>query len=88
MARYGGEEFIIVCPETDLEGAATLAEKIRSLIEQCAYPQVGTVTISAGVAGFTRGMEAEEHFIKSADEALYLAKRSGRNRISLAAPCP
>ena len=85
FARYGGEEFIVVAPETSLAGAAALAEKIRLAIEQHTYPQIGTVTISIGVACFEQG-ENEVGLIKRADAALYAAKNNGRNRVEIADP--
>jgi diguanylate cyclase (GGDEF)-like protein len=86
-ARYGGEEFIVVAPETNMEGALALAEKIRHSIEQYIYPVVGTVTISAGVAEF-RSEDSEDMLIKRADEALYAAKSKGRNRVEIAVSAP
>lgn len=83
FARYGGEEFIVVTPETGLTGAAALAEKMRLAIEQHAFPNVGTITISIGVACFEQGEDAAA-LIKRADEALYAAKRNGRNRVEIA----
>jgi diguanylate cyclase (GGDEF)-like protein len=84
-ARYGGEEFIVVLPETGLEGAAALAEKMRSNIEQYSDPDTGMVTISAGVAEF-RSEDTGATLIKRADGALYAAKRKGRNRVIIADP--
>ncbi|QEM67462.1 diguanylate cyclase [Geobacter sp. FeAm09] len=85
FVRYGGEEFIVACPETDGEGAAVLAEKIRGAVAGHSFEEVAQVTISAGVAqlGENDGIEA---FIKRADNALYRAKESGRNRVVYAPP--
>ena len=80
FARYGGEEFIILVPETDVEGAVTLAEKIRISVQQHTYPEVGEITISAGVTACV-GSDTKETLIKRADEALYTAKERGRNRV-------
>ncbi len=80
FARYGGEEFIILAPEIGVEGAVLLAEKIRTCVQQHTYPEVGTVTISAGVAAFA-DKDKKETLIKRADEALYTAKKKGRNRV-------
>jgi diguanylate cyclase (GGDEF)-like protein len=82
FARYGGEEFIIALPETTLAGAAALAEKIRSAVEQHLFPAAGRITISIGAAEFA-GNETDA-LVKRADEALYAAKRNGRNRVELA----
>ncbi len=83
FARYGGEEFVLVSPETTLTGVSALAEKIRSHIEQHPFPKVGKVTVSIGAAEFS-GNEADA-LLKKADEALYEAKKKGRNRVELAA---
>jgi diguanylate cyclase (GGDEF)-like protein/PAS domain S-box-containing protein len=87
FARYGGEEFIILCPETSIDGARVLAEKIRIAIEEFSFPVVGKVTVSAGIAG-----KLDENngtaLIEKADVALYAAKKLGRNRIEVAGPQP
>lgn len=79
IGRWGGEEFIILCSNTDQIGARELAEKLRSTVEQTSFPPVGSITISCGVAQ----VNDEQHLkdvIKRADDALYLAKRGGRNK--------
>ncbi len=80
FARYGGEEFIILSPETDINGAVALAEKIRSLIEGHPFPTAGIVTISTGVVELT-DKDSGDCFIEKADCALYMAKKNGRNRV-------
>jgi len=88
-ARYGGEEFVVVLPETDLKGAAILAERLRSLVEFLTIPADGVdlkVTISIGVSCFdpdTSSMSKAE-IIEAADKALYRSKHDGRNRVTLA----
>jgi len=86
-ARYGGEEFVLILPETDLENARVAAEKICDFIEQMEI-QHGhekiRVTISAGVASFPRHAGDKQTLIRSADGALYIAKRSGKNRVCVA----
>ncbi|MDD5248358.1 MAG: GGDEF domain-containing protein [Rhodocyclaceae bacterium] len=88
-ARYGGEEFVILLPETPLEGAQHLAEKIRSEVERCRIKRahhnaaVGNITISVGVASYRNGESAHD-FLGRADSALYLSKNQGRNRVTVA----
>ncbi len=82
FARYGGEEFIIALPETALAGAAALAEKIRVAVEYHLFPAVGRITVSIGASEYS-GNETDA-LVKRADEALYAAKRKGRNRVELA----
>jgi two-component system cell cycle response regulator len=87
VARYGGEEFLVVLPETDDEGAAAFAERIRERIEQ--HPLTGRandcelrVTASIGVATFPAArIESVEDLFARADAALYRAKADGRNRV-------
>jgi len=81
-ARYGGEEFVVLLPEADLEGARSVAEKIRLAVEQKPFRSGNSrvnITVSCGVASFQQGDGRKTPF-ERADEALYLAKRSGRNR--------
>lgn len=83
--RWGGEEFIIICPETGVEGAASLANKIRERLQRSDFDRIGRKTASFGVAGFEPGDDIES-IVHRADEALYKAKRAGRNRVELATP--
>ncbi len=85
IARFGGEEFVLLIPGTPLEGAQQLLETLRMAIESCPFHFKGervTITLSAGVSAFAAGERAEQVF-ERADQALYRAKRSGRNRIEV-----
>jgi diguanylate cyclase (GGDEF)-like protein/PAS domain S-box-containing protein len=84
MFRYGGEEFCVMLPETDLEGAALVAERFREAIMDMDNNFNGSVikiTISLGVADLKTETESPNTLIQHADEALYKAKREGRNRV-------
>lgn len=80
FARWGGEEFIILLPETEIKGASILAEKLRHCIENHEFHSVKNITSSFGV---TELIPEEDYssFTKRVDEALYNAKKSGRNRV-------
>ncbi len=83
--RWGGEEFIVLAPETKPKDAMKLAEKLRNIIASHPFERVGQVTVSLGVAGFDEGGEEDiDALIKRADNALYLSKKDGRNRSTLA----
>jgi two-component system cell cycle response regulator len=87
--RYGGEEFLVVMPETDLSAAALAAERLRRRIASDPFPiqrgeRAMEVTISVGIAALAEG-EDPASVLKRADEALYRAKRDGRNRVVPAA---
>jgi len=89
VGRYGGEEFIAILPNTGLDEAAHFAERVRQAVEAHLYRDEDTeirMTCSSGVASFPApGIEKPEELLKSADEALYMAKESGRNRVVRAA---
>lgn len=80
FARWGGEEFVILCPGTDLGRTALLAEKIRTAVEEATFLDVGHITVSMGISS-CRGDETFETLFKRSDQALYRAKKNGRNRI-------
>jgi two-component system cell cycle response regulator len=84
--RLGGEEFVVVMPETDLAVAAVVAERIRRRIAGEPFSiHKGTgsvdVTISIGIAGLSESDDSADTILKRADQALYRAKRDGRNRV-------
>lgn len=79
-ARYGGEEFAVLLPQTPVEQATWIAERIRQRVERTEFPK-RQVTISVGVAGFSSEFEDPKDWITAADMALYEAKDNGRNRI-------
>jgi diguanylate cyclase (GGDEF)-like protein len=87
LARYGGEEFVLLLPDTDRKGAAAVAERLRQQVAQIGH-DVGNaaalhVTISAGHTTIEPGSSATaDMLLASADAALYVAKRSGRNRVA------
>jgi diguanylate cyclase (GGDEF)-like protein len=92
-ARYGGEELAVVLPQTDSEGAAQLAERMREAVERLRVPRVGGhgslhVTASFGVAALPESAFDQEELVAAADAALYRAKRSGKNRVERAEPVP
>jgi diguanylate cyclase (GGDEF)-like protein/PAS domain S-box-containing protein len=78
--RWGGEEFVIISAETDKEHAYVLAERLRKGIENFTFNNLAQITISCGVAEFKKE-DTENTLIKRADDAMYKAKRKGRNRI-------
>lgn len=82
--RYGGEEFLIIMPNTDLEGGATLAERLRVAVENTPVDGL-SVKISIGVASMTDHKPKDgEHFVTLCDGALYTAKDAGRNCVKIA----
>ncbi|MBI5232114.1 MAG: GGDEF domain-containing protein [Coriobacteriales bacterium] len=88
-ARYGGEEFVIVLPETDTAGALRVAERVREQIELLSFEvgQEGPVSrsVSVGVATLPEMAPGAPELVKAADEAMYRAKRQGKNRVVSAA---
>ncbi len=82
VARYGGEEFVLVLPQSDLETAAVLANRIRKALQGIELERIHeTVTASFGVAQRKKG-ESAVQLLKRADDALYEAKAAGRNRVT------
>jgi diguanylate cyclase (GGDEF)-like protein len=90
-SRYGGEEFCILLPQTPLNEAMAIAERIRQRVASTIYPHgnsqpLGLVTISVGVSTFARNIDTGERVIAAADRALYNAKNLGKNRIEVYQP--
>jgi len=89
IARWGGEEFVIVLPNTDSEGAKEVAEHVRENVEALIIPtedgETTQVTVSIGISTIVPTPETDsKEFLNKADQALYKAKESGRNRVVIA----
>ncbi len=83
LGRWGGEEFVLLLPETSLDEALELAERLRQKVRERVIVHEGTrvqVTASFGVAGLG-GAQELDMLIEAADKALYAAKMAGRNRV-------
>jgi diguanylate cyclase (GGDEF)-like protein len=81
--RYGGEEFLIILPETKLDAAQTMAERVRASVSQTSFPAGGVpirVTISIGVTQFASG-ETTEQLLSRVDRVMDQAKAAGRDRV-------
>ncbi len=90
-ARYGGEEFSILLPQTNLSEAHVIAERIRRLVQDTQFPHgksqpLGAVTISLGISTFGPHLDTPEGVTYAADQALYVAKNRGKNRIDSFVP--
>ncbi|MBA2566601.1 MAG: diguanylate cyclase [Thermoleophilaceae bacterium] len=86
LARYGGDEIAVILPETDVEGAQLLAERVRAGVERLSLRPPGAaeplpITASIGVAAFPESAEDRRALLRAADGALYQAKRRGGNRV-------
>jgi diguanylate cyclase (GGDEF)-like protein len=86
--RYGGEEFCIILPEEGIESAYNFAERLRKAVESHAFEREevqpgGRLTVSLGVASYPKDADSAQKLMEKADEALYIAKDSGRNRTCL-----
>jgi diguanylate cyclase (GGDEF)-like protein len=85
VARYGGDEFIVLMPETSIEHARVLGERLRSWLANDALLNKRGVTGSFGVASFPMHGATIEEIIRQADQAMYLSKTAGGNRVSMPA---
>jgi diguanylate cyclase (GGDEF)-like protein len=85
VARYGGDEFVLVLRGTDSRSAVAVAERIRRTVSGQAVlmdgKAVSNLSLSLGIAVFPRDGETREALVQAADQALYVAKRTGRNRV-------
>jgi diguanylate cyclase (GGDEF)-like protein len=84
LCRVGGEEFLILLPDVAPEIAEQVAERLRRQVEQLLIEPVGQITISIGVAHRLQHVDEVGAVLKAADEMLYKAKRTGRNRVMVA----
>jgi diguanylate cyclase (GGDEF)-like protein len=87
VARYGGEEFILILPEAGLEESFIIAERIRRLVENTSF-EIGqaqvNLTISMGISNFpSHRAKSKEELVRMVDQALYDAKRGGRNKVCI-----
>lgn len=83
VGRWGGEEFLIICPETEIQQALHISDKLRNVIEKHEFSVANRRTSSFGVATYKNGDTIEDLIIR-ADKGLYLAKEKGRNRVEIA----
>ncbi len=84
-SRYGGEEFSILLPQTDLQEAGVIADRIRRKISSTKFPHgnaqpLGSVTVSIGLSSYSAALDSAEAVVRAADRALYHAKSHGKNR--------
>jgi diguanylate cyclase (GGDEF)-like protein/PAS domain S-box-containing protein len=86
LGRYGGDEFMVILPETGLDGAKSLAEKIRQSVSELEFMLPGkgpiALTLSVGVASCCTPTDTIDSFVMLADTALYSSKRGGKNMVS------
>lgn len=87
LARWGGEEFIVLLPDTGSEGAHRVAEGLRQAVAEADFPGPGRLAVSVGVAEMRPGEELKD-LTRRVDEALYVAKAAGRDRVRVAGQSP
>jgi diguanylate cyclase (GGDEF)-like protein len=83
VARFGGEEFLVILPATDEKAAFAIAERLRHAIAEADWKH-RLITVSVGVATRNKRMPTTTEFLHEVDQALYAAKRGGKNRVSQA----
>ncbi|HEX9888619.1 MAG TPA: sensor domain-containing diguanylate cyclase [Nitriliruptorales bacterium] len=88
VCRYGGEEFVVILPETGIEAATQVAERLREAIERSNFTAsdgrfLGQVTASFGVATYDEGLPSRSDLIRESDASLYVAKNAGRNVVAV-----
>jgi diguanylate cyclase (GGDEF)-like protein/PAS domain S-box-containing protein len=81
VCRYGGEEFCVLLPHLDIEEAFQAAERFRQILASLPFPKL-SITASFGVSSISLGASSSQEILDQADKALYVAKRSGRNRVT------
>ncbi len=83
VAKYGGDEFTVILPQTDRIGAAAGGERLRSAVaaHQFTLAEPGAITVSMGISNYPDDSDSVPGLIEAADRALYIAKRSGRDRV-------
>jgi diguanylate cyclase (GGDEF)-like protein len=91
LCRYGGEEFVVILPEINAEQACLVAEKLRTAVIDVDFAgeekmPSHQVTISIGVSAFPESGDTEQDVLQKADDALYRAKNTGRNRVVMLQP--
>jgi diguanylate cyclase (GGDEF)-like protein len=85
-ARLGGEEFNLLLPGVDSKGGMIAAERVRAAISECKLDKIGKVTASIGVATFLEHSTDVDELMEITDQAMYSAKRNGRNQVQMAKP--
>jgi diguanylate cyclase (GGDEF)-like protein len=90
VAKYGGDEFMLILPQTPIEGAMILAERVRTAVAGQPFPEVpsGKITCSIGVSTYPKNGKSVGELIDAADKALYAAKQAGKNRVMCAPESP
>ena len=82
VARYGGDEFAVLLPETNIEVAEIIANRILNTLNRTIHPQWGPLSASIGISGIPHESRNKEQILKAADDALYRSKKEGRNRVT------